>query len=109
MPESPDGSDLEPLIPREALTLYEKSRESELAEQTLQSHGYRITRFIEWCDENGIDNMNDVGGRDVQRFKISRSDEVNTTTLKSNMDTLRVWIRFCEGIDAVVDGWMRPG
>lgn len=104
MPESPDGSDLEPLTPREALTLYEKSRESELAEQTLQSHGYRITRFIEWCDENGIDNMNDVGGRDVQRFKISRSDEVNTTTLKSNMDTLRVWIRFCEGIDAVVDG-----
>lgn len=104
MPESPDGSELEPLTPREALALYEESRENELAEQTLQSHGYRIQRFIEWCDENGIDNMNDVGGRDVQRFKIWRSDQVNTTTLKSGLDTLRVWIRFCEGIDAVVDG-----
>lgn len=104
MPESPDGTTLEPLTPREALALYKQSRENELAQQTLQSHGYRITRFIEWCDENGIDNMNDVGGRDVQRFKIARSEEVNTTTLKSNLDTLRVWLRFCEGVDAVVDG-----
>lgn len=105
MPESPDGSDLEPLTPEDALQLYEQSRRNELAEQTLQSHRYRITRFLEWCEEEaGIDNMNDVGGRDIQRFKIWRSEQVNTTTLKSNLDTLRVWIRFCEGVQAVRDG-----
>lgn len=104
MPESPTGDDLEPLEPQEALNLYLQDRDGELAEQTLQSHRYRITRFVEWCDEVGITNMNDVGGREIQQFKIWRSEQVNTTTLKSNLDTLRVWTRFCEDVNAVRDG-----
>lgn len=95
---------LEPLSPREAVELYKQDRERELSEATLQSHGYRLQRFIEWCDQEGVDNLNELGGRDIQRFKIHRKQQVNDVTLKSNMDTLRVWLRFCSSIQAVVDG-----
>jgi len=84
--------------------MYLQDRQGELARQTLQSHKYRIERFLEWCEHEGITNMNNVGGRDIQQFKLDRSEEVNTTTLKSNLDTVRVWIRFCEDISAVRDG-----
>lgn len=74
-----------------------------MSKQTLQSHGYRLQRFVEWCDETGIDNLNDVTGRSVHRYKLWRGEQVNQTTLKSSMDTLRVALRFWEAI-AVRDG-----
>lgn len=97
-------NELEDLTPREAQQMYLQDRQAELADQTIQSHRYRIERFLEWCDEEEITNMNNVGGREIQRFKIWRSEQVSTVTLKSNLDTLRVWIRFCEAIDGVRDG-----
>lgn len=95
---------LEPLTPTEALSMYEGDRRGELSKATLRSHGYRITRFIEWCDDAGINNLNNLTGRDIQRYKISRKQEVSTVTVKSHMDTLRVFIRFCEAVDAVRNG-----
>ncbi|WP_128476542.1 tyrosine-type recombinase/integrase [Halorussus pelagicus] len=100
---SPDDG-LEPLTPRDAVDLYKQDRERELSDATLQSHGYRLKRFIEWCDKEDIDNLNDVTGRDVQRFKIFRKQKVSDVTLKSNLDTLRVFLRFCVSINGCIDG-----
>ncbi|ELZ81762.1 phage integrase/site-specific recombinase [Haloferax elongans ATCC BAA-1513] len=96
--------ELEPLEPVEAVEMYKQQRRDEVSEATLQSHGYRLKNFVKWCDNQGIDNLNDVGGRDIHRFRLWRSEQVNQTTLKSQMDTLRVFIRFCENIDGVRDG-----
>jgi len=63
-----------------------------------------LKRFLEWSDREDIDDMNDVTGRDLQRFKMFRKQEVNDVTLKSQMDTLRVFVRFCESIDGCIDG-----
>ena len=95
---------LEPLTPRDAVELYKQDRERELSDATLQSHGYRLQRFVEWCDKEDIDNLNDVTGRDVQRFKIHRKQTVSDVTLKSNLDTLRVFLRFCVSINGCIDG-----
>jgi len=95
---------LEPLTPREAVELYEADRRDEVSDATLQSHGYRLERFVEWCEREDIDNLNDVSGRDIQRFKLYRKQQVSTVTLKSQMDTLRVFLRFCESLDGVRDG-----
>lgn len=95
---------LEPLEPTDAVALYKQDRERELAEATLQSHGYRLQRFVEWCEEEDIGNLNDLTGRDIQRFKISRQEDVSDVTLKSNLDTLRVFLRFCVSVNACIDG-----
>lgn len=100
----PNDTNLEPLTPREGVELYEQDRRGDVSDATLQSHGYRLERFAEWCNREDIDNLNVVTGRDVQRFKIYRKQEVSTVTLKSQMDTLRVFLRFCESINACIDG-----
>lgn len=101
---SSNTNDLEPLTPEEAKALYLTDREREVSDAMLQAHGYRLERFIEFCAEQDIGNLNEVSGRTTQRYKIWRSADVNNVTLKSQMDTLRVFLRFCESIDAVRDG-----
>lgn len=95
---------LEPLDPEDAVEMYKTYRKDEVSKATLQSHGYRLKHFLSWCADEEITNMNNVGGRDIHRFRLWRSEQVNQTTMRSQMDTLRVFIRFCESIDGARDG-----
>jgi integrase len=90
--------------PEEALDLYLRERSTEVTDSTLQSHRYRLNHFIRWCDEVAeIGNTNALTGRDLHRYKLWRQEDgnLNQVSLKSQMDTLRVFLRFCESIDAV--------
>lgn len=97
-----DGTTLEPLAPKKAVTMYLDSRH-EVSESTLRSHEYRLARFLEWCEEVGIKNTNHLSGRSLHEFKIWRRDHgnVNRVTLQTQLSTLRVFLKFCESIDAV--------
>ncbi len=92
---------LEPIEPDTAVELYLTERESELAKQTLRTHRGRLKPFLEWCEDNDIDNLNDLTGRDTRRYKIWKSESIKNVTLKSYMDTLRVFLRWAVDIDAV--------
>lgn len=94
-------SDLEPIAPDEAVSLYLNDRRTELADATINSYKHKLNRFIEWCEESGLDNLNTLSGRDLMRFKQSRQDDLSPVSLKSQLDTLRGFIRFCESIDGV--------
>lgn len=90
--------------PEEALDLFLQERSTESAESTIQAYKYRLQHFVRWCDEVAeIDNLNDLSGRDLHKYKLWRQEDgdLNQTSLKSQMDTLRVFVRFCESIDAV--------
>ena len=50
---------LDPIKPEAALELYLEDKQREAAEATVRSHRSRLGHFIDWCDEEGIDNMND--------------------------------------------------
>ena len=95
---------LTPTTPEEALSLYIRERSTEVAKSTLQAHEYRLSHFIRWCaDVAEVDDTNNLTGRELHRYKLWRQEdgELNTVSLKSQMDTLRVFIQFCEAIDAV--------
>jgi site-specific recombinase XerC len=92
---------LEPIEPDTAVDLYLTERKSELSKQTLRSHRGRLSTFVSWCEEDGIENLNNLSGRDARRYKIWRSDGIKTVTLKTQIDTLRVFLRWGTTIDAV--------
>lgn len=98
--------DLEPLEPEEARLMYLDDRRHEVAEATLKSHGYRLNQFVAWCESVGIDNMNDLTGRDIHRFRVKRREEdgLATATMKGQLATLRMFLRFCASINAVKPG-----
>ncbi|MGQ3412061.1 tyrosine-type recombinase/integrase [Natrinema sp. LN54] len=98
------SDDLEPIGPREAVDLYVSHRELEVSAKTLQNHKYRLNAFVEWCDEVGIDNLNDLTGRDLHRYRVWRQQDVNVVTLRGQLATLRVFLEFCASIDAVEPG-----
>ncbi|ELZ14403.1 integrase family protein [Natrinema thermotolerans DSM 11552] len=114
-------NDLEPIDPQDALDLYIQTIEGDKSQATIYSHSSRLGHFVRWCngtkndaDENGaeteedadeprVTNLNNITGRDLHRYRLWRRDDgdLNTVSEKTQMDTLRVFIRFCESIDAV--------
>jgi integrase len=103
--------DLEPLGPAEAVNLYLDHREPELSEKSIENQRYRLNSFIEFCHEHGIENLNALTGRDLHRYRVWRRNgegddygEISKVTLRSNLATLRVFLEFAAGIDAVEPG-----
>lgn len=94
---------LEPIAPAAALDLYLADREPEVSQATLYSHRSRLGHFVRWCQAEGIENLNDVTGRRLHEFRLwrRREGDLNTVTEKTQMDTLRVFIRWLESIDGV--------
>ena len=99
-------TDLEPLEPQRAKEMYQQERQGEVTERTLQAHHYRLVHFIRWCNEEGIDDLNDLTGRRLHECRLWRKEDgdLNAVSLRTQLETLRVFIRFCETIDAVPSG-----
>lgn len=104
---NPRNPELEPITPEEAKQMYLEARKHEVSQSTLDGYHYRLKHFIRWCNGAGnIDNMNDLSGRDLQQFRTWRRDDgdLKPITLEGNLDALRVFLRWCESINAVREG-----
>ncbi len=94
---------LEPIEPAEAVELYLTDREAELTQATLRSHQCRLGHFIRWCEQQAIANLNELSGRRLHKYRQWRraDGELSPASEKTQMDTLRVFIRWLEKIDGV--------
>jgi site-specific recombinase XerD len=94
---------LEPIEPDRALELYIADRENSVSQATIYSHRSRLGHFVRWCDDEGITNLNELSGRQLHEFRIWRrmDGDLSPATEKTQMDTLRVFIKWLESIDGV--------
>lgn len=98
-------SELEPLAPQEGVQMYLEHRKPELSEKSLLNHRYRLDTLVEFCDEHDIENLNELSGRDLHRYRTWRSrDDISTMTLRTHLATLRVFLEFAASVDAVDQG-----
>ena len=104
-----DSHKLEPLSPSEGLEMFISEKQDELAPTTLRSYRRRIDHFVQYCEERDIDDLNDVSGRDLYRFRAHRRDEgdLSKASLKSQLTAVRSFIKFSERIDGCRDGLHR--
>jgi len=95
--------DLEPIDPETALELYLKDKQNELAEASLKGKKYRLQHFVRWCHEKGIENLNTLTGRQLHEYRLWRREDgdLNKVSEKTQMDTLRVFVRWLEAVDGV--------
>lgn len=96
-------TELKPIAPTDALEWYLEDKESEYSEKTLEAHEYRLGHFLRWCDKTGIENLNEIDGRKVHRFKTWRTNEggLNRVSQRTQLSSLRVFLTWCSDIDAV--------
>lgn len=99
----PQNKTLEPLEPSQAMSLYLESRSDELADRSLELHERHLTSFVDWCGQNGVEDMNDVTARTVHEYRLAIKDPFAQSTLSIYLSTIRQFVAFCESIDAVAD------
>lgn len=98
-------AELEPLSPATAKEMYLGQREAEVSEATLQSHHYRLKALVNWCEEEGITNLNELTARHVFEYRQARKSEgLNQVTLQTQLSTVKVFLRFCESVNGVSEG-----
>ena len=95
--------DLEPIDPSTARELYLDHKATHCTEATVQGHHYRTKHIVAWCEENGIDNLNDLTGRHLHQFRLWHMEEhdINQLSLRQHMCTLRVFLKWAASIEAV--------
>lgn len=100
--------ELQPLSPEEALELHLNMMEENYTKSTVWSHNSRLQFFINWCEMEGLDNLNDLSGRDILRYRTWRRQQngkgdgpISEATLKTALDTLRVYLKTAAKADAV--------
>ena len=77
-------------------------QEATKADSTISTYCRRLERFVEWCADQGIDDLNDLSSRDVFRFESGRrADDLSISTLNNQIGTLKQFLGFCARIDAV--------
>ena len=96
---------LEPTSPQTAVNLYTDARKDEVAKATRKSQQYRLGKFVEWCGQEGIENMNVLTGRDCYQYRIwLQNTDLKAYTVQGIMSTLKTFVAFCERIEVVQGG-----
>jgi integrase len=94
---------LEPITPADAEEMYIDERREDASYATRCTIKDGVGLFVEWTDEASIDNMNDVGGRQLRKFRkwCKKTSDNNTVSLNGIMGVLRRFLVFCVEIEAV--------
>lgn len=91
------------LYPREARDRYLRRRSSDSTKKSVDAWDYRLKLFVEWCEDVGIETVDEITGYDLDEFYELRSAEVAPATLEGEMWTLRMFVDFLEDLGAVDD------
>lgn len=97
------NDDLEPLDPKAATELFLEHKAVNCTESTVQNHRYRLNHFLAWCDEEDIDDMNDLSGRDIQSYRLwlGEKENLNKLTIKNQLSGFRVFLKWAASVEAV--------
>jgi len=105
------SDDLTPVSPTKAVELHLDALKADSAGWAQTSHRSHLRACDEWGgEEGGVDNMNDISGRDLYEFRVWRrtggysngmDEEIAPKTLDSALTTVRAFLRFCAQIEAV--------
>ena len=90
----------------QAIEMYLNYRGGEVTESTLKAHRYRLSHLVRWAEEKDIETTAELDGRTLNQYRTWRQQDggLNNVTLHTQLSTLRVFIRWCEQIDAVETG-----
>ena len=101
---------LETMSPQEAMDIHMARVREEGANWTERSHKSRLSWWLQWCEMQDIDDLTEVTGRDILQYRDWRRQQngkdpedvpISAATLKTNLDTLRVYLKHAANANGV--------
>ncbi|QSG02500.1 XerD/XerC family integrase [Natranaeroarchaeum sulfidigenes] len=93
------------LSPRQARDRFLDKRSLENSEKTIRSYQNRLTQFVVWCEENGVDRVGDLSGWLLDEYERHlRASDNAPSTQKGKMTAVSQLVQYLEEIEAVEDG-----
>ena len=106
-----DYNTLKPITPEQAVDKYLDAREDELTPNTLAGYDRNLGHFVRYCDKVDLENLNELGGREIDGFEKWRRkessekvDSLANKTMKDNLHLLQNFLTYLEKIEAVPRG-----
>lgn len=97
-------NELDPITPQDARQKYYENREDDVSYSSLnETIRPAVDQFVEWCETAGIENLNEVRGRDLNDFKswCKQNTDNNKVSLNGMLAAVRRFLVFCVSIEAV--------
>jgi len=95
-------TDAPSLTPLEARDRWLDKLRVQRRERTVYSYEYRLKLFVEWAEEQGIDDIRDLSGWDLETYEAHRrSKDPTASTLNNEFQTLRLWLEYLARIEVV--------
>ncbi|MGB9932602.1 tyrosine-type recombinase/integrase [Haloarcula amylolytica] len=93
--------------PQKAIQLYLENR-NDAAQSTIQSYEYRLQHFTRWWSEEKsgvLSSLDELRPHHLEEYRSwrRRDGDLSRASEKTQMDSLRVWLRYCERMDWVID------
>jgi site-specific recombinase XerD len=98
------GDDLEPMTPEEGVRRFLDSRAESVRDSTWNNDETRLGHFLDWCAQEGVDDLTDLTGRALGDFVAWRRDQVAPITLQKQLSSVRMALRMWADQEAVADG-----
>lgn len=94
------------VTPEQAVEDFLNEREGEVSEASHRNYKYALKELIQFCEDNGIEVVGDLHGYHLKQYKLRRRGQgIKEVTLKNNLSTLRVFLRWCEQAELVDRGF----
>ena len=91
--------------PRKARRQFLEARKGNVKQSSFRTYKYPTKHFVQFCEENSIEEVGEVGGYVIESWKQTRKEEdITQVTLHNNVKTLRVFIRWCEHAEMIEYG-----
>jgi len=80
--------------PERAVKRYLNEMDAKWADSTYYNNNCALNRFLEFCDEEELDNICEIDGFHISDFKqYRRGQGINEVTLYNNLSALRAFLK----------------
>lgn len=100
-------SSLEPISPAAGVEKFLDMKAQEIRPPTVEEYRGKLEHFLTFCENRGIDNLNDLDGRAVDEFRTYRRTETTessslaTKTVRDDMYLFRDFLEYLGKIEGV--------
>lgn len=98
------NKELVALSPEEGAKRFLEHHKPSVRNSSYRNAKHRLSVFLEWCDKEDCENLNNLSGRDLAEFVSWRQPQVAPITVQKQLSTVRQALRWWADIEAVEEG-----